>query len=107
MITSPATGGDAPFAATIEPIGKAQLEDGFFRLIRYFFDPERKSVKIKQETVASHQSASRNMRIAKQDMTAYMLRFVGAGLCKDGCPPGQVTIISIHQLYLTVMNGMC
>src|SRR5579871_4599359 len=61
MLALPATGRDAPFAPTIDPIGKSHLQDSFLGLIGDLHNTEWERMKIQKQSSVTNKAAAWHM----------------------------------------------
>src|ERR1041385_5523477 len=93
----------AAFASTVDRVSEAGLENSFLGFLRGFLDAQRERVKIQDWIPVMHQSAGRNVAVAKDHMTARMLRRIIPNKADETEPIRVAMIVAIHDLHLPEM----
>src|SRR5262245_27663689 len=104
MLAGPTAKRFAAFATAIDRVGETNLQDSFLRLLRSFLYAQGERMEVQDRISFVHQSAGRNVSVAKDHMTAGVLRRVIANEADKTEPVGVAMIVAIHDFDLAKMN---
>ena len=105
MFARPAAEGFAAFAATVDGVGEANLQDGFLRLLRRFLDAQWERVEIQYRISLVHQTTGRNVSVAKNHVTARVPGGVIPTEADEMEPVSVPVVIPIHDFHLAEVDA--
>lgn len=106
VVAVPAAEGGSAFAAIVNAIAEAELEDGFLRFVRSFLYAKGEGVEIENWIAVVHEAAAGDVPIAKDHVAPGVFGGVIANAGDESEPMGVSRIIAVHDFDLAEVDRL-